>query len=243
MLEALFPGRVDLGIGRAPGSDGLTAQVLSGGAFYDFDQFPVHVRETVQFLDDALPADHPYARVKAMPSGPTAPEVWLLGSSNYSATLAAYLGLRFSFAHFINAHGGDEVSRAFRAGFRPSTREASPVSMLTVFALCAPTTEQAERLASSIDLRRLLMARGGDEPVATMEQAEAYPYTREDREIIRRERARAIVGTPADVRDRILALAEAFAADEVMVLTITGDYASRLRSYELLAAAATPGSH
>jgi luciferase family oxidoreductase group 1 len=203
----------------------------------------VHVRETVQFLDDALPADHPYARVKAMPSGPTAPEVWLLGSSDYSATLAAYLGLRFSFAHFINAHGGDEVSRAFRAGFRPSTREASPVSMLTVFALCAPTTEQAERLASSIDLRRLLMARGGDEPVATMEQAEAYPYTREDREIIRRERARAIVGTPADVRERILALAEAFAADEVMVLTITGDYASRLRSYELLAAAATPGTH
>ncbi len=243
MLEALFPGRVDLGIGRAPGSDGLTAQVLSGGAFYDFDQFPVHVRETVQFLDDALPADHPYARVKAMPSGPAAPEVWLLGSSDYSATLAAYLGLRFAFAHFINASGGDEVSRAFRAGFRPSTREASPVSMLTVFALCAPTTEQAERLASSIDLRRLLMARGGDEPVATMEEAEAYPYTREDREIIRRERSRAIIGTPADVRDRILALAGAFAADEVMVLTITGDYASRLRSYELLAAAATPGMH
>ena len=243
MLEALFPGRVDLGIGRAPGSDGLTAQVLSGGAFYDFDQFPVHVRETVHFLDDALPADHPYARVKAMPAGPTAPEVWLLGSSDYSATLAAYLGLRFAFAHFINAHGGDAVSRAFRSGFRPSGREAGPVSMLTVFALCAPTTEQAERLATSIDLRRLLMARGGDEPVATVEQAEAYPYTREDREIIRRERARAIVGTPADVRDRILALAKDFEADEVMVLTITGDYASRLRSYELLASAAGLGTH
>ncbi len=240
MLEALFPQRVDLGIGRAPGSDSLTAQVLSGGAFYDFDQFPVHVRETVQFLDDTLPADHPYARVKAMPSGPTSPEVWLLGSSDYSATLAAYLGLRFSFAHFINAHGGDEVTRAFRASFRPSGREAQPVAMLTVFAICAPTTDEAERLAASIDLRRLQMARGGDAPVATPDEAAAYPYTPQDREIIRRERARAIIGTPEAVRDRIVALAGTYQADEVMVLTITGDYRTRLKSYELLARAVEP---
>lgn len=235
MLEALFPGRVDLGIGRAPGSDGLTARVLSGGAFYDFDQFPVHVQETVAFIDDALPSDHPHARVHAMPAGPGAPEVWLLGSSDYSATLAAYLGLRFSFAHFINAHGGDHVTRGYRQAFRPSPREPRPWAMLTVFAICAGTDAEAQRLAAPIDLRRLHMARGIDEPVATTEQALARDYSAEDRAIILRERPRAIVGSAERVAERIQELAEGFGADEVMVLTITGDYASRLKSYERLA--------
>jgi luciferase family oxidoreductase group 1 len=235
MLEALFPNRVDLGIGRAPGSDGLTARVLSGGAFYDFDQFPVHVQETVAFIDDALPPDHPHARVRAMPSGPGAPEVWLLGSSDYSATLAAYLGLRFSFAHFINAHGGDQVSRADREAYRPSPREPRPWAMLTVFAICADTDAEAERLAAAIDLRRLHMARGIDEPVATTEQALARAYSDEDRAIIQRERPRAVIGSADRVAGRIQELAQAFEADEVMVLTITGDYVSRLKSYERLA--------
>jgi luciferase family oxidoreductase group 1 len=235
MLEALFPGRVDLGIGRAPGSDGLTARVLSGGAFYDFDQFPVHVQETVAFIDDALPPDHPHARVRAMPAGPGAPEVWLLGSSDYSATLAAYLGLRFSFAHFINAHGGDQVTRGYRQAYRPSPREPRPWAMLTVFAICADTDAEAERLAAPIDLRRLHMARGIDEPVATTEQALAHAYSAEDRAIILRERPRAIIGSADRVADRIRELAQTFAADEVMVLTITGDYASRLKSFERLA--------
>lgn len=241
MLEALFPGRIDLGIGRAPGSDQLTAQVLSGGAFYDFNQFPVHVRETVQFLDDTLPEDHPYARVKAMPAGPTSPEVWLLGSSDYSATLAAYLGLRFAFAHFINASGGEDVTRAYRQSYRPSSREPDPQALVAVFAICADTDAQAEALASSIDLRRVHMARGIDEPVAATSRALAYDWTESDRAIVQRERPRIIVGEPARVFDRISRLAEDFAADEAMVLTITGDPASRLRSYELLARAAGLG--
>jgi luciferase family oxidoreductase group 1 len=235
MLEALFPGRIDLGIGRAPGSDQVTSQALASGSFYDFDQFPVHVQDTVAFLDDALPADHPYARVKAMPSGPTAPEVWLLGSSGYSGSLAAYLGLRFAFANFISAHGGDDVMQAYRAGYRPSAREPVPQGMLTVFAICADTDAEAERLAAPIDLRRLQMARGFDAPVATTDIALAMDYSPEDRAIILRERARAIIGTPARVRDRIETLVEAYGADEVMVITITGDYGARLRSYELLA--------
>lgn len=237
MLEALFPGRIDLGVGRAPGSDMVTSQALFQGAFYDINQFPAHVQETVAFLDDVLPADHPYGRVKAMPAGPTSPEVWLLGSSDYSATLAAHLGLRCSFAHFINAHGGDEVMRAYRRDYRPSVREPSPYSMLTVFAICGRNTEEAERLAAPIDLRRLQMARGFDAPVATIEQASDQPYTEADRMVIRRERARAIIGTPESVRDRILELQSQYEADEVMVLTITGDYRSRIESYAMLAEA------
>lgn len=237
MLEALYPGRVDLGIGRAPGSDTLTARVLSGGAFYDFQQFPAHVQETVAFLDNTIPPEHPHARVFAMPAGATSPEVWLLGSSDYSATLAAYLGLRFAFAHFISAQGGDEVTRGYRESYRPSAREPRPVAMLTVLAICAATDAEAERRAASIDLRRVQMARGLDEPVTDTATAAALPLSDEDRAIIARERPRLVLGTADRVRDRIESLREAYDADEVMVLTITGDYASRLESYERLATA------
>jgi luciferase family oxidoreductase group 1 len=236
MYENLFPGRIDLGIGRAPGGDRMTADALNASAFADMDAFPRQVMDLVGWLDRTLPEEHPYALVQAMPTGVSSPEVWLLGSSDYSGALAAYLGLRFAFAHFINAQGGDLVSQAYRRDFRPSARESVPASMVCVFALCAETADEAERLAAPIDLRRLQMATGRESVIATVEEARAYPYTERDRQIIQRERARAVIGTPARVRSRLTEIAEAFAADELMVITITGDYAARLRSYELLAA-------
>ncbi|HWA13035.1 MAG TPA: LLM class flavin-dependent oxidoreductase [Burkholderiales bacterium] len=236
MYENLFPGRIDLGIGRAPGGDRMTADALNASAFADMDAFPRQVMDVVGWLDRTLPEEHPYALVQAMPTGVSSPEVWLLGSSDYSGALAAYLGLRFAFAHFINAQGGDLVSQAYRRDFRPSGRESAPASMACVFALCAETADEAQRLAASIDLRRLQMATGRESVIATAAEALAYPYTERDRQIIQRERARAVIGTPAQVKARLIEIAEAFAADELMVITITGDYASRLRSYELLAA-------
>lgn len=237
MLEALFPGRIDLGIGRAPGSDQVTSQALFQGAYYDFSQFPTHVQETLAFLDRVFPEGHPYAGLRVQPEGRTSPEVWLLGSSDYSGELAAHLGLRFCFAHFISAAGGDRVAQAYRRDFRRSHREAAPYAMVAVFAIAAGTHHEAERLAASIDLRRLQMARGLDAPIASPEEALAQPYTEADREVMRRERARAVIGTPEQVRDRLLELQSAFVADEIMVITITGDYRSRMRSYELLAEA------
>ena len=237
MYEALFPGRIDLGIGRAPGGDMLTARAVNAHAFEDMDGFPRQVIELIGWLDDALPEDHPYRAVHAMPAGESSPEIWLLGSSDYSATLAAYLGLRFAFAHFISAHGGDAVTRAYRADFRASLRDAGPCSMVCVFAICAETQADAERLAASIDHRRLLMATGREAVVATADEALAYPYSERDREIVLRERARAVIGTPERVKARLLEIQAAFQADELMVITITGDYPSRLRSYELLAEA------
>src|SRR5574339_406993 len=148
MYEALFPGRVDLGIGRAPGGSLLTARAMNAEAFLGEDRFPVQVQELLGYLDDALPQEYPYHTVKAMPAGTTSPEVWLLGSSDYSGALASYLGLRFAFAHFINAQGGDQVMRAYREQFRASYRERRPHAMLAVFVICAPTHEEAERLAS-----------------------------------------------------------------------------------------------
>ncbi len=235
MYEALFPGRIDLGIGRAPGGNLLTARAMNADAFAGEDRFPTQVQETVGYMNDALPPDYPFHAVKAMPAGPSSPEVWLLGSSDYSGSLAAYLGLRFSFAHFISAHGGPAVMRDYRDGFRPAYRDEQPYCMVAVFAICAATQAEAERLAASIDLRRLQMTRGVDEPIATAEEALACPLSDADRATIEKERARAVIGTPEHVKARLQELKAQFQADEVMVITITGDYASRLCSYELLA--------
>jgi luciferase family oxidoreductase group 1 len=172
-----------------------------------------------------------------MPAGDTSPELWLLGSSDYSGGLAALLGLRFAFAHFITAQGGDAVTRTYKAEFLPSARESAPHALLCVFAICAETGAEAERCAKAIDLRRLHMALGVDAPVPTYEEAAARRYTEREAAYIQSQRARLVLGDPATVRARLLALAEAYAADELMVLTITGDYPSRRRSYELIAEA------
>jgi luciferase family oxidoreductase group 1 len=235
MLEALFPGRIDLGLGRAPGGDMLTAQALSNGQYSAADRFAEQVQDLVGFLDDALPADHAFGRVKAMPAGRAAPPIWLLGSSDYSGALAAALGLRFAFAHFISAQGGDAVTRAYKARFQASPREAAPHAVVCVFVICAETSAEAEKLAACVDLRRLHMAQGLNTPIPTLEEARAQRYSERELAYIRSQRARAVIGDPRQVRQRLLELREQFDADELMILTITGDYASRLRSYELLA--------
>ena len=233
MLEALYPGRVDLGIGRAPGGDARTAQAVSGGGFPDAARFPEQVWQLVGHLDGSLPAGHPLERVRVQPEVEGSPEVWLLGSSDYSGALAAELGLPFSFAHFINPQGGDAVMRAYREVFKPG-REKAPRTMVCSFAICAASDEEAGRLAAPIDLRRLHMALNIDSPMPTAEEAARHRYSDEERRYVMGQRARAVIGSPATCRREIEAMAARYGADEVMVLTITGDYASRLRSYELL---------
>jgi luciferase family oxidoreductase group 1 len=237
MLEALYPARMDLGIGRAPGGDRTTALAMGEGRYSGAEHFPEQVQYLVAYLDNALPADHPFAEVKVMPEVPTAPQVWLLGSSDYSGALAAQLGLRFAFAQFISADGGDVVMRDYKRRYQPSQREGAPASLLCVSAICAETDEAAERLAASIDLRRLNMDKGVNAPVPTCDEAQAYPYTEADRRRIAHNRRRLMLGSPVTVRERLLELAAEYEADELMIVTITGDYDSRLRSYELLARA------
>jgi luciferase family oxidoreductase group 1 len=235
MLEALYPGRVDLGIGRAPGGDARTAQAVGGGRLPGARDFPEQVWELVGHLDGSLPDEHPFKRVRAQPEGQSTPQVWLLGSSDYSGALAAQLGLRFAFAHFINPQGGETVTRAYRDQYRPSAREPQPQALVCTFAICAGSDAEAERLAASIDLRRLHMALNLDTTVPTLDEALGHEYSEEERRYVIGQRARAVIGGPAKCRREIEAMAERYAADEVMLLTITGDYASRLRSYELLA--------
>jgi luciferase family oxidoreductase group 1 len=237
MLEALYPGRIDLGIGRAPGGDRTTALAMGEGRYPGAEHFPDQVQFVTAYLDDALPPEHPFAGVKAMPAGPGAPPVWLLGSSDYSGALAAQLGTRFAFAHFISADGGDAVMREYKRQYQPSRREPVPYSLLCVFVICAETAREAERLAGSIDLRRLNMDHGVNAPVPTLEEAARYPYTEADRRRIAHHRRRVVLGAPREVRERLLEMRAEFEADELMIITITGDYESRLRSYGLVAEA------
>lgn len=237
MLEALYPGRIDLGLGRAPGGDARTAHAVGGGQMPTADDFPQRVWDLVGHLDGTLPDDHPHKRVRLQPGGDTAPQVWLLGSSGYSGALAAQLGLRFAFAHFINPEGGDAVTRDYRGQFQPSAREAAPAAIVCVFVICAADDAEAERRAAPIDLRRLHMALGRDTPVPTPGEADRHAYTAEERRYVMGQRSRAVIGGPEKCRRELGDLVERYGADELMVLTITGEYATRLESYERLAAA------
>jgi luciferase family oxidoreductase group 1 len=239
MLEALFPGRIDLGLGRAPGGDPRTALALMDGEYPGAERMPQQVQDLIGFLDGTLPPAHPYAKVRAQPAGNTSPEIWLLGSSDYGGALAAQLGLRFAFAHFINAQGGEQVSRFYRENFQPSGRLESPETLVCTFLICGENDDEAEQLAASIDLRRLHMALNIDSPVPTPEEAARHQYKPEERQYVLSQRARAIIGGPQKCRRELEEMAARYGADEMMVLTITGDYASRLRSYERLINAMT----
>jgi luciferase family oxidoreductase group 1 len=237
VLETLYPGRIDLGIGRAPGSDPLTARALATGGGQSLERFPQQVADLLGFLHGDLSPEHPFARVLAMPSGPTAPEVWLLGSSDQSAAMAAHFGTAFSFAHFISTDGGPEITRAYARQFKPSAVLAAPRASIAVFVVCAESQAEAERLAQSRDLFivRLYTGRTGRYP--TVAEAEAHPYTPQERAIVEHARRRRIAGTPEQCRAALLALGDAYGVEEFVIVTITESWATRLRSYEMLAEA------
>ena len=221
VLETLFPGRIDLGIGRAPGSDQITARALQeSGSVFGFDRFPEQVADLVAFLHDAVPADHRFCSVKAMPTGPTAPEIWLLGSSDGSAAIAA---------------GGAEITRAYTRQFQPSATLDAPRASAAIFVVCADTRAEAQRLARSRELflLRLYTGRAGRYP--SVEEAESYPYTAREAALVEALRARSVVGTPEQVHEQLVAMAGAYGVDELVIVTITHDPKARLRSYELLA--------
>lgn len=235
-LEALYPGRIDLGIGRAPGTDPLTAVALRRStAALNADDFPERLAELMAFFNGEFPDDHPFRRILAMPADASSPAVWLLGSSDFSARLAAELGLGFAFAHHIHPEPAVEALRMYRERFRPSSWFAEPHAFLATSVVCAETDEKADELARPVDLAILRLYQGKLEPLRSVAEATAYSYTAADRAWAREKRARIFVGSPASVRERLLALAAEAGVDEVMVTTMTYDHADRRRSYELLA--------
>lgn len=236
VLEAIAPGRIDLGLGRAPGSDGRTAFALNPNAATAADQFPQQIRDLQGWLGDGLPVNHPFRAVNASPAVPTRPEMWILGSSDYGAQVAAYFGLPYCFAQFItDPAGGEEVMALYRDGFRPSEAHPTPHAAVAVFALTAATQAEAERLFSSRALARLWRDQGRYLPLPSAEEAAAYPYSEAERAHVERLRERALIGTPGQVREKIERLAAAHGADEVAVLTPCHDATARAESFRLLA--------
>lgn len=235
LLEALHPGRIDLGLGRAPGTDRLTAFALRRSKeAMGADDFPEQLSELMAFLADEFPSDHPFRNIRATPQGVGTPELWLLGSSDFSARLAAALGLSFSFAHHIAPAEAVHAMRVYREGFRPSPTLAEPRAMLAVSVICASTDEEAETLSSSVRLRFLRMEHGERGPIPSVEQARAYPYTATDLQRLDAARERHQVGSPDSVKKRLEELAVETGATEIMALTIVHDHTARRRSYELL---------
>ncbi len=238
LLETLFPGRIDLGIGRAPGSDQITAHALAyGHPPRGPKEYPTQVNDLIGFLSDVMEDNHPLNSVQATPFPETTPELWMLGSSDQSAQLAAYFGTPFSFAHFITDEQGPQIMNLYRNSYKASAANPEPEGNLGVFVICAETEEEAVRLASSRDLWRTRLDTGHIGPVPTVEEAENYPYT-EQEEIRRRFHGkRHIVGTPGQVKTRLQQVLDQYGVNEAVIVTITHDFKARCRSYELLAEA------
>ncbi len=237
VLEAIAPGRIDLGLGRAPGSDGRTAYALNPLAETAAAEFPAQVRDLMAWVaGEPLVAGHPFHDILAQPQGPSTPELWMLGSSDYGARVAAYFGLPFCFAHFItDGRGAEEALALYRAEYRPSARHPAPLAAICVWALAADTAAEAERLFASRALWRLGRDRGVYAALPSPEEALAYPYSEGERARVEKLRARAICGTAAEVAARLQALGAALGVEEIAVLTTVHDPASRRHSYTLLA--------
>jgi luciferase family oxidoreductase group 1 len=243
VLEALHPGRIDLGIGRAPGTDGVTAAALRRSLDgFAAEDFPAQLGELLAYGGDGFPAGHPFASVRAVPADVPLPPIWILGSSDYGAQAAAALGVGFAFARHMNPRGAEGAMRAYRDLFRPSPAMERPTAILCVSAIAAETPERADELATSMGLGLVRMRQGRPAPLPSPEEAAAHRYTPHEQDQIRRYRRAQVLGDPDAVRDEILALAELTAADEVMVMTSVHDHGARLRSYELIAEALAPAT-
>ena len=236
VLEALHPGRVDLGIGRAPGTDPVTAAILRRARNgQGEDDFPQQFSELLAFSGDGFPEGHPLRSVIAMPSDVELPPIWLLGSSGYSARAAGEMGIGYAFASHFSPTDPAPAMRAYRESFEPSEDFERPSAILAVSVICAETTERAEELASSMQLAWVRMRSGNPGPLPSPKEAMAYPYTPAERRLAEAYRSMQVIGDPRIVRARLEELAERTAADEVMVTTNVYDHDERLSSYERLA--------
>ena len=203
LLEALFPGRIDLGLGRAPGTDPATSYMLRRRqGVSEEDDFLERFNELMLWRRARFPEGHPFHNVRAMPADVALPPIFLLGSSDYSAQLAGQIGAAFSFAHHFATFDAAEAMKLYRDNFRPSPSHAKPYAILATHVVCADTDAEAERLAATVDLNFVRRAKGEYLPLASPEDAAAYDYAPVDRARIAQNRARMAVGSAADRRWR-----------------------------------------
>ena len=238
MLEALYPGRIDLGLGRAPGTDPRTSAALQPGPkAYPIEVFPQQIELLQQFLADEFPPDHPYQGIHAMPLGPTQPETWMLGSSVQGALYAAEFGLPYCHAHFITPEASEQSVDAYRRNFKPSAKLAQPHAALGVNVLAAETEELARHLVKPRNLWVTQLYLGSRGRFISPDEVDAHSFTVAESRMYETIQQRGITGTGPQCAARLRALGARHGVDEYIVLTITYGHAERVRSYELIAEA------
>jgi len=243
VLEALYPGRIDLGLGRAPGTDPATSYMLRRRqGISEEDDFLERFQELMLLETRGFPEGHPFYKVRAMPSDVPLPPIFLLGSSDYSAQLAGQIGAAFAFAHHFATFDAVEAMRLYRDNFRASLSHEEPYAILATHVVCADSDTEAERLATTVELNFVRRAKGEYLPLASPEEAASYAYTQVDRARIAQNASRLTVGAPATVKARLEPLLAATQADELMVTAMIFDHTARKHSYELLAQAFIAGT-
>lgn len=235
LLEALYPGRIDLGLGRAPGGDRLTSQLLNPSNTFDPQEYIRQIADLDAFLSDASTPGTIQGKVRAIPHIETRPALWMLTSSGESAYLAAHFGMALSFAQFINPIGGAAAIRAYKEKFRPSAHLTAPKASVGIFAFCSEDPAKVEEVQAVIDYRLLGFEKGRYDEIPTYAAAKNYEYTPAEWQRVLFNRQRTAVGTPEEIRQRFDQLAEEFGVDELVISTFTEHFEDRLRSYELMA--------
>ncbi|MCQ6267746.1 LLM class flavin-dependent oxidoreductase [Fictibacillus sp. WQ 8-8] len=234
-LEALSPGRIDLGVGRSPGGTMKTRLALTDNIKKSLTAFPRQLQDLSYYLTNSLPSDHPFHGVKTSPQAPSPPGLWELGMGENSARQAAELGIGYVFGHFINPERGQEAFQTYHKTFQSSAFFEKPAGIAAVFVICGETDEHAEELALSQDLWLLRVEKGLDSRIPNIEESKSYSFTQFDREQIKKNRERMVIGSPEIVRDKLILLSEQYQTAEFMILTNVFSFAERKKSYERLA--------
>lgn len=237
VLEALFPGRIDLGVGRSPGGGQSIRLALTDGVNKSMNEFPRLLSDLQGFLDSSLPKDHPYSSIKAAPLTETLPQTWVLGLSRRGAEQAALSSTGFTFGHFIHPENGEEAVDEYLAHFQSSPRQPFPAVTACVFVVCADTAEEAEELALTQDLWLLNVEKGRSTKIPSPQETKEMSLTAEEMDRMEQNRKRAVIGTAPYVKKELHRLAELYHADEIMVITNIFDFEKKKRSFQLLASA------
>lgn len=235
LLEALFPGRIDLGIGRAPGGDRLTASLLNPSNTFDPNDYIQQIKALKAFLKDEKIPNTVHEKVKAIPVIQTAPALWMLTSSGESAYMAAHFGMALSYAAFINPNGGAEAIEAYTKLFKPSDDLKTPQATVGIFVFCSDSEERVSRAQAVMDYRLLSISKGDAEQSPDYDHVKSKFYTTDEQRVIQYNRNRMIVGTPDVVKEKLKKLATSHGVDEIIIATFAETKEDRLKSYELVA--------
>lgn len=233
LLEALYPNRIDLGLGRAPGGDRITAQLLNPSNTFDPQEYIRQIRDLKDFLTDTPGEGNVDGKIRAIPSINTVPELWMLTSSGESAYLAAHTGMALSYAQFINPVGGAAAIANYRQRFRPSAQLSAPQANVGIFAFCSDNERKVQEVQATMDYRLLSFEKGRFDEIPTYETAKAYNYTPGEWQRVLFNRSRMVIGTPEVVKEKITALANELEVEEIVIATFADQAEDRFRSYEL----------